>query len=309
MAVESHTMSAEPYPQSIANRYSGDSLPMVAPKRRRKISGHQLLSYVLLSSVSLVLIMPLLWMVFTSLKPMSEIVQFPPTFFPKSIQWGNYATAINSFPFWSYAKNTLIIAGSVVVGNVLSNSFIAYGFAKLEFPGKRILFALVLSTMMVPGFVTMIPQYVIFSKIGWVGTYLPLIVPAFFGNAFNIFLMRQFYLSIGDELIEAAKMDGANHLYIWSHLMIPLTKPALITIAINSFNGAWNDFLGPLLYIKDQNQYTLQIGLQVFKNQSTTQWHYLMAGAVMVLLPSVLLFFFAQRYFIEGMDLTAGSKG
>ncbi|WP_445623832.1 carbohydrate ABC transporter permease [Lacticaseibacillus paracasei] len=266
-------------------------------------------SYLLLGGISLVLLTPLLWMIFTSLKPMTEIVQFPPTFFPKTIHWENYLMAINSFPFWSYAKNTLIIAGSVVIGNVLANSFIAYGFAKLNFPGKRILFALVLSTMMIPGFVTMIPQYVIFSKIGWVGTYLPLIVPSFFGNAFNIFLMRQFYLSISNELIEAAQLDGANHLYIWSHLMIPLTKPALITIAINSFNGAWNDFLGPLLYIKDQRQYTLQIGLQVFKNQSTTQWHYLMAGAVLVLLPTILLFFFAQRYFIEGMNLTAGTKG
>lgn len=266
-------------------------------------------SYLLLGGISLVLLTPLLWMIFTSLKPMTEIVQFPPTFFPKTIHWENYLMAINSFPFWSYAKNTLIIAGSVVIGNVLANSFIAYGFAKLNFPGKRILFALVLSTMMIPGFVTMIPQYVIFSKIGWVGTYLPLIVPSFFGNAFNIFLMRQFYLSISNELIEAAQLDGANHLYIWSHLMIPLTKPALITIAINSFNGAWNDFLGPLLYIKDPRQYTLQIGLQVFKNQSTTQWHYLMAGAVLVLLPTILLFFFAQRYFIEGMNLTAGTKG
>ncbi|WP_420889767.1 carbohydrate ABC transporter permease [Enterococcus mediterraneensis] len=248
-------------------------------------------------------------MVFTSLKPMEEIVQFPPTFFPETIHWGNYAEAIRSFPFWQYVKNTLFITTLVVIGNVLSNSFIAYGFAKLNFPGKKIFFALVLSTMMIPGFVTMIPQYVLFSKIGWVGTYLPLIVPSFFGSAFNIFLMRQFYLSINDELIEAAEMDGANHLYIWSHLMIPLTKPALITIAINSFNAAWNDFLGPLLYIQDQDKYTLQIGLQVFQNQSTTQWNYLMAGATLVLLPTILLFFFAQKYFIEGMDLTGGTKG
>lgn len=248
-------------------------------------------------------------MIFTSLKPMKEVVQYPPTFFPKTIAWDNYKKAIQAFPFWSYARNTFFITFFVVVGNVLSNSFIAYGFAKLSFPGKKLLFSLVLSTMMIAGFVTMIPQYIIFSKIGWVGTYLPLIVPSFFGNAFNIFLMRQFYLSISDELIEAAEMDGANHLYIWSHIMLPLTKPALITVAINSFNGAWNDFLGPLLYIQDQKKYTLQIGLQVFQNQSTTQWNYLMAGAVLVLLPTVLLFFVAQRYFIEGMDLTGGSKG
>jgi multiple sugar transport system permease protein len=279
------------------------------PSQKKAARLKKIVSYLLLTLVGIILITPLLWMVFTSVKPMEEIVRFPPTFFPESINFDNYLQAIKAFPFWQYAQNTLFITILVVFGNVLSNSFIAYGFAKLSFPGKKLLFALVLSTMMVPGFVTMIPQYVLFSKIGWVGTYLPLIVPAFFGNAFNIFLMRQFYLSINDELIEAAEIDGANHLYIWSHLMIPLTKPALITIAINSFNSAWNDFLGPLLYIQDQEKYTLQIGLQVFQNQSTTQWNYLMAGATLVLLPTILLFFFAQRYFIEGMDLTGGSKG
>ena len=269
----------------------------------------KMLSYVLMTVIGIILLIPLLWMVFTSLKPMEEIVRYPPTFFPEKIVWENYLDTIAAFPFWRYARNTLFITVLVVIGNVLSNSFIAYGFAKLDFPGKKLMFALVLSTMMIPGFVTMIPQYVLFSKIGWVGTYLPLIVPSFFGNAFNIFLMRQFYLSINNELIEAAETDGANHLYIWSHLMLPLTKPALITIAINSFNAAWNDFLGPLLYIQDQEKYTLQIGLQVFQNQATTQWNYLMAGATLVLIPTILLFFFAQRYFIEGMDLTGGSKG
>ena len=269
----------------------------------------KIVSYLLMTAIGIVLITPLLWMVFTSLKPMEEIVRYPPTFFPEKIVWQNYLDTITAFPFWRYARNTLLITVLVVFGNVLSNSFIAYGFAKLDFPGKKLMFALVLSTMMIPGFVTMIPQYVLFSKIGWVGTYLPLIVPSFFGNAFNIFLMRQFYLSINDELIEAAEIDGANHFYIWSRLMLPLTKPALITIAINSFNAAWNDFLGPLLYIQDQEKYTLQIGLQVFQNQATTQWNYLMAGATLVLIPTILMFFFTQRYFIEGMDLTGGSKG
>ncbi|EOE6412671.1 carbohydrate ABC transporter permease [Enterococcus hirae] len=269
----------------------------------------KIVSYLLMTAIGIVLITPLLWLVFTSLKPMEEIVRYPPTFFPEKIVWQNYLDTITAFPFWRYARNTLLITVLVVFGNVLSNSFIAYGFAKLDFPGKKLMFALVLSTMMIPGFVTMIPQYVLFSKIGWVGTYLPLIVPSFFGNAFNIFLMRQFYLSINDELIEAAEIDGANHFYIWSRLMLPLTKPALITIAINSFNAAWNDFLGPLLYIQDQEKYTLQIGLQVFQNQATTQWNYLMAGATLVLIPTILMFFFAQRYFIEGMDLTGGSKG
>lgn len=276
-------------------------------KRQKKIG--KFITYFLLILISVVLMTPLVWMVSTSLKPMEEIVQFPPTLFPETFQWENYTRTIEAFPFFKYARNTLFITFFVVLGNVISNSFIAYGFAKISFPGKNLLFGLVLSTMMVPGFVTMIPQYILFTQLGWVGTYLPLIVPSFFGSAFNIFLMRQFYMSINDELIEAAQIDGANHLYIWSRLMIPLTKPALITIGIQSFNGAWNDFLGPLLYIHEEEMYTLQIGLQVFQNQSTTQWNYLMAGATLVLLPTVLLFFFAQKYFIEGMDLTGGTKG
>lgn len=288
--------------------------PLVTTKKpfkskKRKERWGSIFTYLILIGVSILLLLPLVWMVSTSLKPMSEIAQYPPNLFPEDIQWSNYTEMMDAFPFFKYAGNTLFITTFVVIGNVISNSFIAYGFAKINFPGKNVLFALVLSTMMIPGFVTMIPQYILFSRIGWVGTYLPLIVPAFFGNAFNIFLMRQFYLSIDDELIEAAQMDGANHLYIWSRLMIPLTKPALITIGITSFNGAWNDFLGPLLYIQNEDRYTLQIGLQVFQNQSTTQWNYLMAGATLVLLPTVLLFLFAQKYFIEGMDLSGGMKG
>jgi len=288
--------------------------PLVATKkphksRKRKEQWGHVFTYLILILVSIILLLPLVWMVSISLKPMSEIAKFPPDLLPIDVQWNNYSEMMNSFPFFKYAGNTLFITVFVVAGNIISNSFIAYGFAKIDFPGKSILFAMVLSTMMIPGFVTMIPQYILFSRIGWVGTYLPLIVPAFFGNAFNIFLMRQFYLSIDDELIEAAQIDGANHLYIWSRLMVPLTKPALITIAITSFNGAWNDFLGPLLYIQKEDRYTLQIGLQVFQNQSTTQWNYLMAGATLVLLPTVLLFLVAQKYFIEGMDLSGGMKG
>lgn len=265
--------------------------------------------YILLLGISVILLAPLWWMVSTSLKPMEEIVQYPPSFIPESWQWSNYLNTIRAFPFIRYAKNTLFITFFVVVGNVVVNSFIAYGFAKIEFPGKKVLFSLVLATMMIPGFVTMIPQYILFTQFNWVGTYLPLIVPAFFGNAFNIFLMRQFYMSISNDMSEAAQLEGANHFYIWSRLMVPMTKPALITIAITSFNGAWNDFLGPLLYIQDEQKYTLQIGLQTFKSQSGTQWNYLMAGATLVMLPTILLFFFAQKYFIEGMDLTGGVKG
>ncbi len=276
-------------------------------KKQERIT--KIFVYILLIAISIILLAPLWWMISTSLKPMEEVVQYPPSFIPKSWQWSNYVETMRAFPFLRYAKNTLFITSFVVFGNVVANSFIAYGFAKIDFPGRKVLFSLVLATMMVPGFVTMIPQYILFTKIGWVGTYLPLIVPAFFGNAFNIFLMRQFYMSISNDVIEAAQIDGANHLYIWSRLMIPMTKPVLITIAITSFNGTWNDFLGPLLYIQNEQKYTLQIGLQTFQSQSGTQWNYLMAGATLVMLPTVLLFFFAQNYFLEGLDLTGGTKG
>ncbi|MCM3762877.1 carbohydrate ABC transporter permease [Alkalihalobacillus oceani] len=277
-------------------------------RKVKKRLSHAVIS-LLLIAISIVLLTPIYWMVITSLKPMSEIMQFPPTIFPKEIVWSNYLDTLQAFPFLRYTANTLFITAFVVLGNILSNSFIAYGFAKISFPGRNFVFALVLATMMIPGFVTLIPQYILFTKLGWVGTYLPLIVPAFFGSAFFIFLMRQFYMSISNELIEAAKIDGASHFYIWRKIMLPLTKPALVTVAIFSFNGVWNDFLGPLLYVHDESMYTLQIGLQTFVSQTTTQWNYLMAGSTMVLIPVIVLFFICQKYFIEGMDLTAGSKG
>ncbi|PAE42861.1 carbohydrate ABC transporter permease [Bacillus sp. 7884-1] len=258
---------------------------------------------------SLLILSPIWWMIATSLKDMKEIMTYPPTFIPKEWHWENYLTTLQKGPFLQYTLNTLFITFFVVIGNVVANSFIAYGFAKIQFKGRNVLFACVLATMMIPGFVTLVPQYVIYAKLGWLNTYLPLILPAFFGSAFNIFLLRQFFLTIPNELIEAAKIDGANHLYIWWKIFIPLAKPAIATVAIFSFNGAWNDFLGPLLYINDESLYTLQLGMQIFKGQNDTQWNFLMAGSIMVLLPVITIFFFFQRYFIEGMNLTAGSKG
>ncbi|MBZ5199969.1 carbohydrate ABC transporter permease [Planomicrobium chinense] len=265
-------------------------------------------NFVLLAIGSLLILSPLWWMFATSLKTMAEVMSFPPSFWPEDWLFSNYIKTWEAAPFTRYTINTLTITILVVIGNVLSNSFIAYGFAKIPFRGKNVLFAIVLATMMIPGFVTLIPQYVLFANLGWVNTYYPLIVPAFFGSAFNIFLLRQFYMTIPTELIEAAKMEGANHFYIWWKIGLPLTKPAIATVAIFSFNGAWNDFLGPLLYLNDENLYTLQIGLQVFKGQLSTQWNYLMAGSLLVLLPVILIFFFFQKYFIQGINLQSGGK-
>lgn len=263
----------------------------------------------LLLAGSTLILMPLWWMISTSLKSPAEIAQYPPSFFPEKLNFSNYVEAWQTAPFTRWALNTLFLATVGTMGSVLVNSLVAYGFAKIRFKGRNALFVIVLSTMLVPGFVTMVPQYILFSKLGWVNTYLPLLVPAFLGSAFFIFLLRQFMMGIPNELVEAAVLDGAGHLQIWWHIMLPLTKPALITVAIFSFNGAWNDLLGPLLYINDESMYTLQIGLQTFKGTVQTQWHYLMAMSVSVLLPVILLFFFFQKYFIEGSNISSGTKG
>lgn len=263
----------------------------------------------LLLAGSALLLSPIWWMFATSVKNMQEIMTYPPTFWPEEWNWRNYLDTLEAAPFIRYTFNTLFLTMIAVFANTLANSFIAYGFAKIRFKGREVWFAILLATMMLPGFVTMIPHYVMFANLGWLNTYLPLIIPQFFGGAFFIFLLRQFFRTIPDELMEAAKIDGASHFYIWARIILPLSKPAIATVAIFTFNGSWNDFIGPLLYLNDESLYTLQIGLQVFKGQVSTQWNYLMAGSLMVLLPVIILFFIFQRYFIEGMNLTGGTKG
>ncbi|WP_281252265.1 carbohydrate ABC transporter permease [Sediminibacillus massiliensis] len=265
--------------------------------------------FIILAVGSLTMLSPLWWMVSTALKPMDEIMSGAPTFIPETIKWSNFVEAWQSAPFTRYLFNSLFVTSITVIANVLSNAFVAYGFAKIKFRGRNVLFAILLATMMIPGFVMMIPQYILFAKIGWVNTYLPLIVPHVFGSAFFIFLLRQFFMTIPNELIEAAKMDGANHFYIWSRLMLPLIKPALATVAIFAFNASWNDLINPLLYLSDESKYTLQLGLATFQGRVHTQWNYLMSASVLVMLPVLIIFFIFQKYFIQGMNLTGGSKG
>ncbi|WP_316568296.1 carbohydrate ABC transporter permease [Neobacillus sp. YIM B06451] len=288
---------------------SAYTAPKFYEKKKFKEKIKAWLITILLLAGSVIILSPIWWMISTSLKTPAEIAQYPPTFFPKEFRFDNYIKAWQTAPFTRWAMNTAFIAIVGTIGSVLVNSLVAYSFAKIRFKGRNALFVIVLSTMLIPGFVTMVPQYILFSKLGWVNTYLPLIVPAFLGSAFFIFLLRQFMMTIPNSLVEAAVLDGANHLQIWWHIMIPLTKPALMVVAIFSFNGAWNDLLGPLLYINDERMYTLQIGLQTFKGTVQTQWHYLMSMSVTVLLPVVLLFFFFQRYFIEGANISSGTKG
>ncbi len=274
----------------------------------KKVTVGKIILFIILLLGALIILFPIAWMISTSLKSLPEVAKYPPTLLPEQPMWENFIIAWNKAPFTQYTINTLIIVFFSIIGAVLSNSFVAYGFAKIDFRGKKFLFKIVLATMMIPGFITLVPQYVIYSKIGWVDTYLPLIVPIFCANAFHIFMMRQFYRTIPNELIEAAKVDGAGHFYIWGKLIMPLVKPVLATVALIAFKGAWGDFQGPLLYLSDRNKYTLQLGLQVFKGEGYTEWNYLMAISFLSMIPILILFFCFQNYFIQGMNTSGAVK-
>ena len=264
--------------------------------------------FVVLTLGAILILFPIAWMICTALKSAPEIAMYPPKLLPEKPMFENFIIAWGKAPFTKYTINTLITVFFSIIGNVFVNSFVSYGFAKVDFAGKNILFTCILATMMIPGFITLVPTYVIFSKLHWVNTYLPLIVPAFLGNAFHIFMMRQFYMTIPIELTEAARIDGAGHFYIWGKLMMPLVKPVMATIALIAFKGSWSDFQGPLLYLSDRNMYTLQLGLQVFKGQGFTEWNYLMAVSFLSMIPILILFFCFQNYFIEGMNVGGAIK-
>jgi multiple sugar transport system permease protein len=262
---------------------------------------------ILMAAVAVLFLAPALWMLSSSLKPDYEIFATPPTLWPSSPRWQNYTEALTSLPFGRFAVNTLIIALSSIIGHLLSCSIVAYGFARLRAPGKGFMFILMLSTLMLPYPVTMVPLFIIFSKLGLINSFIPLILPTFFGNAFHIFLLRQAFKQIPPDLEDAARMDGASTLQVLLNVILPLSRPALATVAIFTFQAAWNDFLAPLIFLHDQSLYTLQLGLSLFRGTYNVQWAYLMAASLVVTLPVIAIFFFAQRSFIEGVGF-AGTK-
>ena len=265
--------------------------------------------YAALALVSLVLILPFLWIISTSLKGDEDIFTTPPQWIPTDIRWENYSDVFDRMPYLIYFRNSVFVTVMTIVGVVISSSLVAYAFACLRWPGRNALFIFVLATMMLPMQVTMIPMFVLFKEIGWLNTYKPLIVPAFFGGgAFNIFLLRQFFLTIPKELFEAARIDGCSEFRIYWNIVLPLAKPALATVAILTFMFSWNDFLGPLIYLSDQLKGTLALGLALFVGQHQTEWGMLMAASVLMMIPMVLIFFFFQRYFIKGFVMS-GIKG
>jgi len=261
---------------------------------------------------AVVMFLPFLWLLSSSLKTELAIFRYPPEWIPDPIKFSNYVDAWTTRPFALYVRNTIVILLLNEVAVLVSASFCAYGFARIDFPGRNVWFAILLATVMLPGIVTMIPQFVIFSRIGWVNTILPLTVPFFFGGgAFNIFLLRQFFRTLPAELADAAYIDGASEITIYWRIMLPLAKPALATIAIFTFIGTWNDFMGPLLYLaKDPNKFTVALGLAMFRTAfaGRTRWDLLMAASTMMIIPVIFVFFVAQRYFIQGIAIS-GLKG
>ncbi|MBX3537724.1 MAG: carbohydrate ABC transporter permease [Chelatococcus sp.] len=255
--------------------------------------------------------MPVVLLVATSLKTQAQLYD-PTRILPSPIAWENYWTVlVEAFPFARYVMNSLIVSVLSVIGDVLSSAFIAYGFAQLRFPGRRILFLIMLSTMMFPFAVRMIPLFLIFKEMGWINTYLPLIIPSYLGtHAFFIFLLHQFFLGIPKAPLESARIDGANELQIWWMVVLPLSKPALAVVAILAFEQSWGDFLSPLLYINDTSKYTLPLGLYslITGDDVASQWHLVMAGTVTMILPVIIIFALAQRFFVRGITMS-GMKG
>ncbi len=268
----------------------------------------RVLTYAVLVACSFAMLMPLFWMATSSLKQNYAVFSFPPVWVPQPLQWDNYPAALTFLPFVTFFKNTMFIALSTTVGALLSNTLVAYAFARLEARGKEVLFYLALSTLMLPYAVVMIPQFVIFSKLGWVNTFAPLVVPSFFGNPFFIFLLRQFFRGIPRELEDAAALDGAGVLQTIFRVILPVSIPALVTVVIFQIQATWNDFLGPLLYLSREPLYTVALGLQYFLGENGGAWNWLMAVSTVSIVPVMLMFFFAQRLFIRGIVMT-GFKG
>jgi multiple sugar transport system permease protein len=273
-----------------------------------QIPARRVFAYAILCLSAGVFLLPLFWMLSSSLKPEWQVLANPPVWLPNPPRWENYREALTYLPFGRYAINTLIISLGAIVGHVLSCTLVAYAFARLRAPGKNFMFLLVLSTLMLPYPVTMVPLFALFNALGWINTFLPLIVPAFFGNAFYIFLLRQYFLTLPPELEDAARIDGANTLQVLWRVILPISAPALATVVIFTFQATWNDFLQPLIYLQDQSHYTLTLGLNFFRGSFQVNWAYLMAASLVVVLPVVIVFFLAQRLFIQGIAMT-GMKG
>ena len=261
--------------------------------------------YVVLCFLAVVLALPLFWLVTTSLKTGGQTFLMPPKWIPDPFVWSNYSDAFRAVAFHEYFWNTIRIVFFATTGALLTASLAAFAFARLRFPLRGTLFILVLSTIMLPSIVTLIPTFIVFRTLGWIDTFLPLIVPLWFGGgAFNIFLFRQFFMTIPLELDEAARIDGASNLRIYWGIILPLSKPVIATIAVFAFIHNWNDFFEPLIYLQSPENWTMAIGLRGFRDLYSTQWNLMMAASTAMIMPLLVLFFLAQRYFVSGIQMS-----
>ncbi|MBV7334377.1 carbohydrate ABC transporter permease [Chloroflexi bacterium TSY] len=255
------------------------------------------------------MLIPLLWLLSSSFKDSGRIFLFPPQWIPNPWRPENYTKVFDQIPFLRFYWNTILVTGLAMAGQILAASLVAFGFARLRFPGRDVLFLVLLSTIMIPYHVTLIPTFVLFRMLGWLDTYAPLILPYWLGGgAFYVFLLRQFYMRLPLDLDDAARIDGATTFGIYRRVILPQAKPALGVVAVFTFLGHWNDFFNPLIYLNTTNKYTLALGINLFRSYQTTQWNLLMAASVMVTAPCIVLYAVAQRYFIQGIVFT-GLKG
>ena len=256
------------------------------------------------------MLLPILWMISASLKKEADVFLIPIRWIPAPVLWSNYPEALTFQPFWLYFRNSVFVTSLAVVGAVFTASLVGFAFARLRAPGKNVLFVILLSTLMLPQEVTLVPIYLLFRNLGWLDTYRPLIVPSWFGgSAFYIFLLRQFFMTLPTELDDAAKIDGANYFTLYWRILMPLAKPALASVAIFAFFANWNNFQSALIYLNTMEKYTIPIGLRLYLSSfGKTNWNYLMAATIVSIIPPILLFFTSQRYFVEGAVLT-GVKG
>ncbi len=292
---------------AITSEKTAEIVPPRVPflqKRTRGLLQHSLV-YLLLLLFGALFALPLVWMISTALKATDQLTVFPPAWIPEPIVWENFPKAWQFAPFGTYLLNTIQITVVATVGQVLSACFVAYGFARLRFPGREQIFLVVLATMMLPYIVTLIPIFLLYRDLGWIDTYLPLTVPAFFGGGpFFIFLLRQYFRTIPLELSDAARIDGAGEFDIFFRIVIPLAFPAIATVCIFSFLSHWNDFLGPLIYINTEEKKTLMLGLQSFLGLRSQRFQFLMAMSTLITFPTLILFFLFQRVFIRSIVLT-----
>lgn len=266
------------------------------------------LNYAVLAVCSIAMLFPFYWMARSSFMTDREILSMPIQWLPSRYNLENYQNAFEKAPFGRYFVNSFLIVLLNMAGAILSSSFIAFGFTRLRFKGRDFWFALLLSTMMIPYTVLMIPQFIGWQAVGAYNTFWPLVLPAFFGSAFNVFLVKQFYMGIPKEYDEAALVDGANYLTIYARIIVPMAKPALCTVGVFTFMSVWNDFMGPLLYLDAPELKTVSLGLQYFMGQNNSQWNLLMAASTVITIPMIVVYFIAQRYFIEGITFS-GLKG